>query len=154
LTKSKKYDIINLDKVKGVNNMKKYEEILKKHGIRPTFQRLTILKLIYERKEHPSADEIYELLKNTTPAISRATVFNTVNLLSEKGVIEEIITPGAIRYDYFYNEHHHFYCEKCGKVFDIEENLPDIPKIEYIEGHKITKIQYLLTGICKDCLKK
>ncbi|KAF2956493.1 Fur family transcriptional regulator [Marinitoga sp. 38H-ov] len=134
--------------------MKKYEEILKSYGIRPTFQRLTILKLISERKEHPSADEIYELLKDHTPAISRATVFNTVNLLSEKGVIEEIVTPRAIRYDYFYNEHNHFYCEKCGKVFDIEEKLPDVPKIEQIEGHKITKIQYLLTGICKDCLNK
>ncbi|WP_241229912.1 Fur family transcriptional regulator [Thermosipho globiformans] len=135
-----------------MSSLKRYAEMLKERNIRPTVQRIEILKFIIESKKHPSADEIYEHLKGKIHAISRATVYNTVSLLSEKKVIKEIITPSSIRYDFEFVEHHHFYCTKCKKVYDIFENLPEVPKIDSVEGHKVMNIQYCLVGICKNCL--
>ncbi|ANQ54119.1 MULTISPECIES: transcriptional repressor [Thermosipho] len=132
--------------------MESYAKILKLHDIRPTIQRIQILKFIIESKVHPSADEIYEELKSKIHAISRATVYNTVNLLSEKGVIKEVITPSAIRYDYEIVPHHHFFCLKCKKVYDVFGELPEIQKVDSIDGHLVKKIQYCLVGICKKCL--
>ncbi|ABR31049.1 Fur family transcriptional regulator [Thermosipho melanesiensis] len=132
--------------------MENYAKILKTHGIRPTIHRVQILKFIVESKSHPSADEIYEKLKDKIHAISRSTVYNTVSLLKEKGVIEEVVTPSSIRYDYSLVPHNHFYCIKCKKVYDIYGALGALPKITEVDGHLVKNIQYCLYGICKNCL--
>jgi len=135
---------------RGVN-MKKTVEILNKAKIRPTLQRIHVLRVLMEYKNHLSAEEVYKILQKEVPTISRATVYNTLNLLSKKGVILEVITPDSVRYDYVETPHHHFYCEKCKKVYDIYENLP-VPDITKVDGHLIKNIQYCIVGICKKCL--
>ena len=72
--------------------MKKTAEILNKANIKPTLQRIHILRVLMNNKNHLSAEELYKILKEEVPSISRATVYNTLNLLSEKGVILEVIT--------------------------------------------------------------
>lgn len=133
--------------------MKYYVDLLKDHNIKPTIHRAKILEYLKTHKTHPSADEVYQDLRNEFPTISRATVYNTLNILSDNGIIEEIITPDAIRYDFVEKDHHHFYCLKCKRIYDVHIELPKL-ELQEIEGHKVKHIQYCIVGICKDCLKK
>ena len=64
--------------------MIKIVEILEEHGILPTPQRIAIAKVAFGTKGHPSADEIWEIVKKNCPTLSRTTVYNTLNLLTEK----------------------------------------------------------------------
>ncbi|MDK2886682.1 MAG: Fur family transcriptional regulator, ferric uptake regulator [Thermosipho sp. (in: thermotogales)] len=131
--------------------MKKAVEILNKSNIRPTLQRINILNVILKYKNHMSAEDIYKILQRETPTISRATVYNTLNLLSKNGILAEVITPDSVRYDYVEKFHHHFYCEKCKKVYDIHDEF-SVPNIKKIDGHIVKNIQYCIVGICKNCL--
>jgi len=131
--------------------MEKAARILTKSGIKPTLQRVHVLKVIMDYKNHMSADEIFRLLQNKLPTISRATIYNTLNLLSKRGVLLEIVTPESVRYDYVEKPHHHFYCERCKKVYDLHDELPSL-NIKEIEGHKVKKVEYYIVGICKNCL--
>jgi Fur family peroxide stress response transcriptional regulator len=131
--------------------MRKIAEILKNKNINPTLQRIHILRILMEKKRHLSAEDIYKILQKEAPTISRATVYNTLNLFSKKGIVYEVITPDSVRYDYLEEPHHHFYCEKCKKVYDIYEYLP-VPEITSVDGHQIKNIQYCIVGICKNCL--
>jgi len=133
--------------------MKSCVELLKDHNIKPTIQRVKILEYLKTHKIHPSADEVYQDLRNEFPTISRATVYNALNVLSNSGIIEEIITPNAIRYDFVEKDHHHFYCLKCKKIYDIYIDLPKF-ELHEIDGHKVKHVQYCIVGICRNCLEK
>ncbi|QTA38656.1 transcriptional repressor [Thermosipho ferrireducens] len=131
--------------------MEKVVRILTKHGVRPTLQRIHILKFVMKHKNHMSAEEIFRLLQKEVPGISRATVYNTLNLLSEEGILLEIVTPGSVRYDYVEEPHHHFYCERCKKIYDLHDEIP-LFNIKEIEGHKVKRVEYYIVGICRHCL--
>lgn len=133
--------------------MKSYMQILREKNIKPTIHRIKVLEYLDNNRIHPSADEIYRNLKRDFPTISRATVYNTLNLLSENKIIEEIITPDALRYDFVENHHNHFYCVECHKVYDVNTELPKL-KINEVDGHKVINIQYCIVGVCKECLIK
>ncbi|SHH17711.1 Fur family transcriptional regulator [Thermosipho atlanticus] len=131
--------------------MKEIIEILSRFGIKPTLQRIHILKIILKYRNHLNADEVFKLVQEEHLTISRATIYNTLNLFSKKGLLKEIVTPESVRYDYIEKPHNHFYCEKCKRIYDIEEELP-ISNINKVDGHLVKKVQYYLVGICKNCL--
>jgi Fur family peroxide stress response transcriptional regulator len=105
---------------------------------------------------HPSADDVYERLRNDNPSISRATVYRNLELLAKQGKILHIRMPnGADCFDFNTSEHYHLRCDICRRVFDID--LPKIPKINIeqkkykdftIEGYSIS-----FHGICPECKK-
>lgn len=135
--------------------MKKYVEILKKNNIKITSQRLNVLQYIDKHRSHPTADQIYTDLKTNNPALSKTTVYNTLEALEKHGIIQAITISGSeLHYDLTEdNMHHHFYCKRCGKIIDIEITCPNIEKMsEY--GHKVEEIHGYIKGICKECLKK
>ena len=70
--------------------MRNGAEYLKSCGVRPSLQRLAIYKYVAEHPTHPTADEIYEALKDQIPTLSKTTVYNTVKLLTEQGIIKMI----------------------------------------------------------------
>ena len=74
--------------------MEKVKKLLESKGIRPTYQRLKILKYLEDNKEHPTVDIIYEVMKKDIPTISKTTVYNTLNSLIENGVALPIIITG------------------------------------------------------------
>lgn len=105
------------------------EELLLKKGVKPTPQRVVIADYLLRTCDHPTADEVMEAVSDKLPvALSRATVYNTLNCLVEAGVIQEVFTePGRTRYDANMAEHHHFVDLKSGKIFDIpKEMVPDL----------------------------
>jgi Fe2+ or Zn2+ uptake regulation protein len=131
----------------------KYIQLLKDHKIKITHQRLEILKYLDERKNHPTAEDIYEDLKKNQPSLSKTTIYNTVEKLKEEGVIQALDISGETRYDIKKNLHHHFLCIVCGKIIDIDLPCQNIEKITR-QGYTIKEVHGYFKGICKECKKK
>ncbi|WP_448377063.1 Fur family transcriptional regulator [Fervidobacterium sp.] len=129
-------------------------ELLKEKGVKPTVHRVEIIEYLSESYAHPSADEIYDhfVKEKKLPVLSRATVYNTLRALASAGLVKVIITPDAIRYDFVSHNHHHFYCTKCKKIYDVELDV-ELPNITNIDGHEVQNVQLTLVGICSNCLK-
>ena len=92
---------------------------LRKSGFKVTPQRLVICEVILSSKEHPTADQVYEKVKETHPAISLATVYQTLHLLSQIGLVQEMGFSDCVsRFDPDTSPHINIICRKCGKVED------------------------------------
>ena len=91
----------------------------RENGYKVTTQRLAIYKYILSRKDHPTADQIYHELKKQYPTISLGTVYKTLHLLKDLGLLQELGFPeGSIRYDPDMDLHINIVCSKCGKIYD------------------------------------
>lgn len=108
--------------------------LLRRQGIQPTSQRLLITRLLFERGTHLSAEDVYRLVNAADRRVSKATVYNTLGLLTEKGVIREVIAdPNRVFYDPNTSVHHHFYDAASGELTDIDSaqiqvtQLPPLP---------------------------
>lgn len=127
------------------------KDILEAHGIKPSFQRLSVLKYVMEHRDHPSVDVIFRNLKEQIPTLSRTTVYNTLSRLSRNGLIQSLtINDGEAKFDYSETAHAHFLCTRCGKIYDVFLDS-DIYKMETIDGHLVTDIQINFKGICSHC---
>ncbi len=125
-------------------------EMLKRAGISPSYQRIMVLSALLETDEHPSADTIYKKLGSNIPAISRATVYNTLNLLVDRGVIQSMRTVGSeTRFDSICEAHSHFFCRKCKKIYDIAKQIGEI-KTE-LDGHLVESQEFVYKGLCREC---
>ena len=104
-------------------------------GILPTPQRLEIAGILLEKPQHLSADQIIEHLRASGSGVSKATVYNTLNLFGERGLVGEcVVDPERLFYDSNSNPHHHFYNIDTGNLTDIPrgeirlEEIPNFPK--------------------------
>ena len=108
--------------------------LLDRHGILPTPQRVEIAGILLERPQHLSADQIIDRLKAAGSGVSKATVYNTLNLFAERGLVREVmVDPVRKFYDSTTHSHHHFYNVDSGELSDIPEgqvmfeSLPELP---------------------------
>lgn len=115
-------------------------------GILPTPQRLEIACILLEKPQHLSADQIIERLRSKGSAVSKATVYNTLNLFSEYGLVKEVmVDPIRKFYDSTTHPHHHFYNVDTGELSDIADSevrfqeLPDLP-----EGTRRESVEVLI----------
>jgi len=132
----------------------KYLIQLKEKQIKVTPQRLEILKYLDDHRTHPTVDEIYTSLKKNNPALSKTTVYNSVDVLKQNDIIQLIHTDGSEqRYDYRNDMHHHFLCRRCGGIIDIDIVCPNIGKT-LVDGHKVETVEGYFRGICKTCLER
>jgi Fur family iron response transcriptional regulator len=119
-------------------------DVLRRHGINPTHQRIEIAHALYSRLEHLSADQVLALVNERHPETSRATVYNTLNLFVEKGLIREVIVdPNRVFYDPNTAPHYHLYDVRTGRLTDINASgirvsgLPRLPEGVVTEGMDI-----------------
>ena len=105
-----------------------------KHGILPTPQRVEIATILFERPQHLSAEHIIDRLKDARSGVSKATVYNTLNLFSRCGLVKEVmVDPVRKFYDSTTHPHHHFYNVDSGELSDIPDaevcfkDLPELP---------------------------
>jgi len=100
-------------------------DLFRENEFKVTAQRLAICKFIFSREDHPSADQIYQELKIDYPTISLGTIYKTLHLLKELGLIQELgFNEGSIRYDPDMELHINMVCSKCGKISDYKaENV-------------------------------
>ena len=96
--------------------------LLEREGINKTRPRLLIASLLFARHQHVSAPELYRLAQETDPDISRTTVYNTLELFCEHGLVQEVsLEDGHRIYDTNSEPHHHLYHEDTGKIEDLDE---------------------------------
>jgi len=105
------------------------------HGILPTPQRLKIAEILLAKPQHLSAEQILDRLRQSGSSVSKATVYNTLNLFGECGLVRELcVNPERRYYDSLTDPHHHFYNVDTGEFTDIDEGkvsiseLPQLPK--------------------------
>ena len=128
---------------------------LRERGITLTIQRYAILEFLQDNKSHPTAEEIYQALRKNFPTISRATVYNTLELLKGMGIIQEInIERYKAHYDYRIEPHHHFLCRRCDRIYDVELNECPIPNTDRVNGHRVDELKLHIIGVCSECLRK
>ena len=116
-------------------------EMLRRHDINPTHQRIEIAYALFARGEHLSADQILAIVNDRHSETSKATVYNTLNLFLEKKLIREVIVdPSKVFYDPNTEPHHHFYNVGTGELADIDASrievsgLPQLPEGMVTEG--------------------
>ena len=128
-----------------------------KKSRRMTLQRKTILNILRQTKSHPSADEIYELVRKQLPRISLGTVYRNLELLASMELIQKLELGGTIkRFDWNPNKHYHIRCLVCGQVDDapiaplnkLEDELYGATVFSII-GHRLE-----FEGLCPDCTEK
>lgn len=134
-----------------MNTFNPVVEKLRESGIQPTHQRIIILDYIMKQEGHPTADEINRVLQKESPALSKATVYNTLKLFTQKGLIHMIATnQDENRYEIADHPHGHFICSKCSHIYDIELK-PDSVISDDLSGFTVEDTQLLIKGICPKC---
>jgi Fur family iron response transcriptional regulator len=116
-------------------------ELLRRHGITPTHQRMEIAHVLFARREHLSADQILALVNSRYAETSKATVYNTLKLFLEKKLIRELVVdPARIVYDPNTEPHHHLYDVVTGRLTDVPADnirvlgLPPLPPGTVADG--------------------
>ncbi|MDH4226131.1 MAG: transcriptional repressor [Deltaproteobacteria bacterium] len=129
-------------------------EKVRKSGFKLTPQRMAIFEFLDGRTDHPSAEVIYAGIRKKHPAISFATVYNTVQALKESGAVLELTIDNERRhYDPNTTPHHHVICTKCGKIgdvfkdFGLETMLPE----GVGDMYKVSSAHVNFYGVCRDC---
>lgn len=104
--------------------------------------------------EHPTAEEIFRAINRSDPRASRATVYNNLHALVAAGLVRELALEGSrsARYDANVRPHHHFVCEVCGGVEDVEGlELPGLPRRALPGGRLVRSYDVIFRGVCASC---
>lgn len=125
-------------------------KILNDSGIQPSAQRVAVAEYVLVTTEHPSADQVFAQVSANFPMISRATIYNTLNLFVEKGLLRQLhLSPGKVVFDPRLAEHHHFINEETGTIEDIEWHQLTVANLESLSDYQITDYQVILRGKAK-----
>ena len=132
--------------------MKKAKEILKKLKLRPTSQRLAIIQTLLKKKEvHVTAYSLERLMIKNKIFISRATIYNNLNDLSNRGFLKKVIVKNdKMWFDTNLSKHHHFYDEEEDKLVDIQEKEINFSKFPEAPNGKNIKSVDIIINIKKD----
>ncbi|MCM1518704.1 MAG: transcriptional repressor [Pseudoflavonifractor sp.] len=129
-------------------------EYLRDHGIKPSAQRIAIMRYLASHRTHPTVDEIYNALIDEMPTLSRTTVYNTLWLLADNNAVTALdIDKTNVRFDYADYPHAHFLCRKCGRLLDIHLSESLLPAEGYT-GLKIEQVNVNYLGLCDRCADK
>ena len=131
-------------------------ERLVEYGIKPSVQRIAIMEYLMTHRTHPTADEVYMALCDSMPTLSKTTVYNTLKLfVDQQAALMLTINDKNVHFDGDTSLHSHFFCRKCGRVFDLPFSGKKREARELqIEGHAVEEIHHYYKGICKGCSEK
>ena len=122
-------------------------ETLRRHGIQPSAQRLAVAGYVLRTQDHPAADEVLARVWGRVPMISRATVYNTLNLLVAKGLLRTfVLAEGKLIFDPHLAPHHHFVDEATGAIHDVPWDALEVRKVERLRGLEVREYQVVLRG--------
>ena len=141
----------------GFNLNKKIENFattLTEKDMKPSYQRIKILQYLISKRNHPTVDKIFNDLIKEIPTLSKATVYNTLDLFKKKNLARVVtIEDNETRFDAKVVNHGHFKCESCGSIYDFEINI-DSFSTDLLEHFKINEKNVYFKGICPGCLEK
>ena len=127
--------------------MKLLLQALRTHGIQPTAQRLAVARFVLDADSHPTADEVWERVRQRSPTLSRATVYNTLNLFVEKGLLRtQAVREGALVFDPHVARHHHFVDEETGEIHDVPWEAVKVTGEKSLQGYAVRDYQVVMRG--------
>ncbi len=136
--------------------LKDFEQRCRAHGMPLTVQRRAVLAALLTRYDHPTADDIFAMLKQTLPGIARPTVYRVLDSLVKIGIAKKVCHPGAAaRFETKLERHHHLVCVRCDKVTDFEHpafdklSLPAAPAPRF----EVKDYSSHCRGVCADCAR-
>jgi Fur family peroxide stress response transcriptional regulator len=133
-------------------NVQEIRQKLEDSGLRCTSQRYAVMSFLMDHHEHPTAAEIYEAVNRVDPRSSRATTYNNLNDLVEAGLVRQVASEGrAARYDAKGEQHHHFICDRCGNVEDIEWFKLPQPASSTLGRRVVRDCELIIRGLCTQC---
>ena len=121
-------------------------------GLRCTPQRYAVMAFLVECNRHPTAAEIFEAVNRVDPRSSKATTYNNLRDLVEAGLVREVAVEGrAARFDAKGMQHHHFICDRCGNVEDIEWYDVPRPASSSLGKRILRECELIFRGLCMKC---
>jgi len=121
-----------------------------------TNQRIEILNFLKDNYNHPTVEEVFEAVKKKLTRISKATIYQNLKFLSEKGIIQEVNIKGVSRFEPNLEPHHHIICKNCSKIIDFKSTELTEYSLKIAKKLKEMKIESANTnfyGVCEDCSK-
>lgn len=116
-------------------------------GIQPSTQRVAVARYVLSTDDHPSADQVFAKVKGDLPVLSRATVYNTLNLFVEKGLLRQhVLAEGRTVFDPNVAKHHHFVDERTGAITDVPWDAIEVKNVEKLAGFDVREFQVVLRG--------
>ena len=127
---------------------------MKDANFKHTNQRVEILNFLRDNTNHPTVEDVFEGVRKKLTRISKATVYQNLKFLSEKGLIQEVNVKGVSRFEPNLKPHHHIICRRCGKIIDFEsKELTDysLKIVKKLKEFDIDTTNTNFYGICKKC---
>ena len=139
-----------------IRRMRRLEEVCRAGGLKLTHQRIEIFSELARTDEHLDAETIYRQVHGRMPAVSRDTVYRTLAMLEDRGLVIKANGSGPSRYDANTDPHHHFICRRCGAVRDFLSEAMDglSPPADVQRWGVIESVRVQVRGICRECLAK
>jgi Fur family ferric uptake transcriptional regulator len=129
--------------------------VFREAGLRWTPQRQAIVETLWASTDHPTAEQIFDMVRRLHPEMSRATVYNTMEALAAVGQVETLHTiDGVRRYDPNPVPHHHLRCRGCARVVDLPASeLPRVPPLpeRLTPGFEVYGYRIEFQGLCDSC---
>ncbi len=135
-------------------SIEEFERKCREQGLALTVQRRTILQELLSRCDHPSADMIYDAVKDRVPGLSRTTVYRVLDTLVQLGAARKVAHEAAVvRFDPNTERHHHLLCDRCGSLLDLPpQQVGSIPMPDTsVSGFTIRDFSVNFSGICSQC---
>jgi Fe2+ or Zn2+ uptake regulation protein len=131
------------------------EQSLEACGLRSTPQRYAVMACLMEHPIHVTAEEIWKSVNRLDPRASRATIYNNLRDLVKAGLVREVAVAGrAARFDAMTSAHHHFICDRCGTVEDIEWYEVPKPASRSLGRRIVRECELNIRGLCAKCASR
>ena len=126
---------------------------LRERGMRVTPQRVVVHRALQELDRHVTADELLDAVTERLPSVSLPTIYATLELLEELGMVRRVQRAGTALFDPRTAPHHHLVCTSCGSVEDLEGELETsaLERAAGRHGFKHERVEALVHGRCRDC---
>jgi len=133
-------------------SFKKLKKEINQKGINLTHQRWKVLEYLYQNKTHPTVDQIFNHLQKEVYTISKTTVYNTLRILAEAGLVRIInIEDNETRYDIELENHGHFKCQTCGEIFNFRIDTEMLVSDD-LKGFRVDDRNVYFKGTCPNCI--
>jgi Fe2+ or Zn2+ uptake regulation protein len=126
---------------------------LRERGMRVTPQRVVVHRALSELDRHVTADELLDAVTERLPSVSLPTIYATLELLEELGMVRRLQRSGTTLFDPRTEPHHHLVCTSCGAVEDLDSALDSAALERAAAGHDFMpeRIEAIVHGRCRDC---
>jgi Fe2+ or Zn2+ uptake regulation protein len=123
-------------------------EVLREHGIQPSAQRVAVAEYVLFTDEHPSAEKVWATVHDGGfPMLSRATVYNTLNLFVKRGLIRQLVlAEGKVVFDPNLDKHHHFIDETSGEIHDVPWEACHVSKPSGLKDYVVREYSVVMRG--------